>query len=92
MPWILPDRALSALRATDNFHIQGSDAVASQVVFVDGMPAKQHYRHYKIKNPEVRAGHSTTLPAWPRSFVAGSAAMLLTRTNPALATPTGPTW
>jgi excinuclease ABC subunit C len=42
----------------DISHIQGSDAVASQVVFVEGMPAKQHYRHYKIKNPEVRAGHS----------------------------------
>lgn len=42
----------------DISHIQGSDAVASQVVFVDGMPAKQHYRHYKIKNPTVKAGHS----------------------------------
>ena len=42
----------------DISHIQGSDAVASQVVFVNGLPAKQHYRHYKIKTPEVRAGHS----------------------------------
>jgi len=42
----------------DISHIQGSDAVASQVVFVDGVPAKQHYRHYKIKNPTVRSGHS----------------------------------
>jgi excinuclease ABC subunit C len=42
----------------DISHIQGSDAVASQVVFVDGSPAKQHYRHYKIKNPEVKSGHS----------------------------------
>lgn len=42
----------------DISHIQGSDAVASQVVFVDGMPAKQHYRHYKIKDPTVRSGHS----------------------------------
>jgi excinuclease ABC subunit C len=42
----------------DISHIQGSDAVASQVVFVDGLPAKQHYRHYKIKSPHVRAGHS----------------------------------
>ncbi|MBE9008851.1 excinuclease ABC subunit UvrC [Pseudanabaenaceae cyanobacterium LEGE 13415] len=42
----------------DISHIQGSDAVASQVVFVDGQPAKQHYRHYKIKNPEVRSGRS----------------------------------
>jgi excinuclease ABC subunit C len=42
----------------DISHIQGSDAVASQVVFIDGIPAKQHYRHYKIRNPEVRPGHS----------------------------------
>lgn len=42
----------------DISHIQGSDAVASQVVFVDGIPAKQHYRHYKIKNPTVTSGHS----------------------------------
>ena len=42
----------------DISHIQGSNAVASQVVFIDGIPAKQHYRHYKIKNPEVAIGHS----------------------------------
>lgn len=42
----------------DISHIQGSDAVASRVVFIDGLPAKQHYRHYKIKNPEVKSGHS----------------------------------
>lgn len=42
----------------DISHIQGSDAVASRVVFIDGLPAKQHYRHYKIKNPEVTSGHS----------------------------------
>jgi excinuclease ABC subunit C len=27
-------------------------------VFVDGLPAKQHYRHYKIKDPTVTSGHS----------------------------------
>ena len=42
----------------DISHIQGSNAVASQVVFVDGLPAKQHYRHYKIRNPNVTIGHS----------------------------------
>lgn len=42
----------------DISHIQGSDAVASQVVFIDGLPAKQHYRTYKIKNPTVTSGHS----------------------------------
>ena len=42
----------------DISHVQGSDAVASQVVFVDGLPAKQHYRTYKIKDPTVTSGHS----------------------------------
>ena len=42
----------------DISHIQGADAVASQVVFIDGLPAKQHYRHYKIRNPEVKIGRS----------------------------------
>ncbi len=42
----------------DISHIQGSDAVASQVVFIDGLPAKQHYRKYKIRSASIRAGHS----------------------------------
>ena len=42
----------------DISHIQGSDAVASRVVFIDGVPAKQHYRRYKIQNPDVKIGHS----------------------------------
>jgi len=42
----------------DISHLQGSDAVASQVVFVDGLPAKQHYRRYRIQSSSIRAGHS----------------------------------
>jgi len=42
----------------DISHIQGSDPVASQVVFIDGIPSKQHYRKYKIKDPNVVLGHS----------------------------------
>ncbi|MCT0219904.1 excinuclease ABC subunit UvrC [Synechococcus sp. CS-1329] len=42
----------------DISHIQGSDAVASQVVFVDGLPAKQHYRKYRIQSSSISAGHS----------------------------------
>ncbi|MBJ7899663.1 MAG: excinuclease ABC subunit UvrC [Cyanobacteria bacterium RI_101] len=42
----------------DISHFQGAEAVASQVVFIDGAPAKQHYRRYKIKTPAVRPGHS----------------------------------
>ncbi len=42
----------------DISHIQGSNAVASQVVFINGIPAKQNYRHYQIKNPDIMIGHS----------------------------------
>ncbi len=51
---ILPRR----IEGYDISHLQGSNAVASRVVFIDGLPAKQHYRHYKIKNPEIQIGHS----------------------------------
>ena len=30
-----------------------SDAVASQVVFIDGIPSKQNYRKYKINDSNV---------------------------------------
>ena len=46
------------IEAYDISHIQGSDAVGSQVVFIDALPAKQHYRRYKIKNRNVYLGHS----------------------------------
>jgi len=42
----------------DISHIQGANPVGSQVVFIDGIPAKQHYRRYKIKDAAVREGHS----------------------------------
>ena len=42
----------------DISHIQGSDTVASQVVFINGIPSKQNYRKYKIKNAGVFIGHS----------------------------------
>lgn len=51
---MLPKR----IEGYDISHIQGSNAVASQVVFVDGIPAKQDYRHYKIQNPDIHIGRS----------------------------------
>jgi len=42
----------------DVSHIQGSDAVASQVVFVQGLAARQHYRRYKLKSSSIASGHS----------------------------------
>ena len=42
----------------DISHIQGTDPVASQVVFIDGIPSKQNYRKYKVKDPNIFIGHS----------------------------------
>ncbi|MBS9389815.1 MAG: excinuclease ABC subunit UvrC [Dolichospermum sp. WA123] len=53
----LPDLP-KRIEGYDISHIQGTNAVGSQVVFIDGLPAKQHYRHYKIKNPDIKIGHS----------------------------------
>jgi excinuclease ABC subunit C len=36
----------------DISNIQGTETVASQVVFEDGLPAKDHYRRYKIRTVE----------------------------------------
>lgn len=37
----------------DNSHHQGDDLVASCVVFVNGKPAKNEYRHFKIKSVDM---------------------------------------
>ena len=37
------------IECVDISHIQGTDVVASLVVFEDGMPKKSDYRRYKIK-------------------------------------------
>lgn len=37
------------IECTDISHIQGTDVVASLVVFEDGIPKKQDYRRYRIK-------------------------------------------
>jgi excinuclease ABC subunit C len=52
------DEIPKRIEGYDISHIQGANAVASQVVFIDGVAAKQHYRHYKIKNSKVSPGHS----------------------------------
>ena len=53
----LPDLP-KRIEGYDISHIQGTNAVGSQLVFIDGLPAKQYYRHYKIKNPDITIGHS----------------------------------
>jgi excinuclease ABC subunit C len=37
------------IEAFDNSNIQGADPVSAMVVFIDGKPAKQEYRKYKIR-------------------------------------------
>ena len=40
----------SRIECFDISHFQGAETVASQVVFEDGVPAREHYRRYKIKS------------------------------------------
>jgi excinuclease ABC subunit C len=40
------------LECFDNSNLEGTNAVASCVVFLDGAPAKREYRHYRIKTVE----------------------------------------
>lgn len=41
--------AARRIEAFDNSNIQGTDPVSAMVVFLDGKPAKQEYRKYKIR-------------------------------------------
>lgn len=43
----------------DVSHIQGSDPVASMVVFVDGEADKSSYRHFKVKGLDRKTGGET---------------------------------
>lgn len=51
------DQAPYHIECTDISHIQGTDVVASLVVFEDGLPKKSEYRRYKIKEA-AGDGHS----------------------------------
>lgn len=51
------DEAPLRIECTDISHIQGTDVVASLVVFEDGLPKKADYRRYKIKEA-AGDGHS----------------------------------
>ena len=42
------------IEAFDISHLEGSDAVASLVVFVDGRPEKQSYRHFRLRSLDGR--------------------------------------
>ncbi len=52
------DHPPKRIEGYDISHMQGSDAVASQVVFIHGLAARQHYRRYKLKSSSIAPGHS----------------------------------
>lgn len=45
---LLPNQDVSRIELFDNSHISGAFAVAGLVVYMDGKPQKQLYRHYKV--------------------------------------------
>lgn len=51
------DQSPLRIECTDISHIQGTDVVASLVVFEDGLPKKSDYRRYRIKEA-AGDGHS----------------------------------
>lgn len=47
---------------------QGKETVASQVVFEDGVPAREHYRRYKIKNVQGQDDYASMTEVLSRRF------------------------
>jgi excinuclease ABC subunit C len=43
----------------DNSNIQGTDPVASQVVFIDGVPDRKRYRRYKVRSVQGPDDYAT---------------------------------
>jgi len=43
----------------DNSNIQGTDPVASQVVFIDGVPERRRYRRYKVRSVQGPDDYAT---------------------------------
>jgi excinuclease ABC subunit C len=65
-------RLPSRIECYDNSNIQGEDAVASRVVFIDGVPDKNLYRRYKIRTVEGANDFATMKEVLGRRF-SGSA-------------------
>ena len=50
----------------DNSNLQGTNPVASCVVFRDGRPSRKEYRHFNIKTRCARSSSAATRASWPR--------------------------
>lgn len=57
------------IEAFDNSNIQGADAVAAMVVFINGQPAKKEYRKYKIKTVQGPDDYGSMREVIRRRFV-----------------------
>lgn len=55
----------------DNSNLQGTDPVASMVVFVDGKPARAEYRRYRVKTVEGADDYATMREILGRRFTRG---------------------
>lgn len=60
----LPQR----IECFDISHFQGTETVASQVVFEDGVPSKENYRRYKIRTVEGSNDYASMLEVLSRRF------------------------
>ncbi|MFC4767510.1 excinuclease ABC subunit UvrC [Effusibacillus consociatus] len=57
------------IESFDNSNIQGADAVAAMVVFINGQPAKKEYRKYKIKTVQGPDDYGSMREVIRRRFV-----------------------
>lgn len=63
----LPERP-RRIECYDISTFQGKETVASQVVFEDGVPAREHYRRYKIKTVEGTDDYASMKEVLSRRF------------------------
>ncbi len=63
----LPERPMR-IECYDISTLQGKETVASQVVFEEGVPAREHYRRYKIKTVEGQNDFASMYEVLARRF------------------------
>ena len=61
----------------DNSHLGGREPVAAMTVFVDGRPARERYRRYRIKQADSRDDYACMAEVLSRRFAKGREELLL---------------
>jgi excinuclease ABC subunit C len=72
---------LYRMECYDISNTQGTDSVASMVVFIDGRPAKEHYRRFKIRTVEGPDDFASMQEALRRRFKRAAAEQQLLRSG-----------